>query len=150
MANKVHVVFIDADSGAVLGETDIPADRLPATFATSTSLQLGADSWSVVRAEPLTAEEFIRTGKLRLEMRRIVMMDPRQLLFSLPTISNELPACETVQAPGALVLHEDDWRQIELVTHACRKEIAACIAQIERIYREHRKPSGAFDELHVR
>ena len=150
MVELVHVVFVDADSGTAFAETDIPPDKLPESFADPTTLQLGEEQWSVVRAEPVTAEEFTRTGELRLEMRLVVMMDPQQIHFSLPTISDELPACEPVDAPDALVLGEDDWRQVELVADACATEIAACIAQIERIYGEHQKDSGVFDAIHVR
>ncbi|TCO92767.1 hypothetical protein EV701_10544 [Chthoniobacter flavus] len=43
-------------------------------------------------------------------------VDPKSILFSLPTLSDDLPELEQVQGrpePGALILHEDDWSQLE-------------------------------------
>lgn len=150
MAERVHVVFVDATTGVTFAETDTTTDRLPATFAEQTTMHLGDEPWFVVRAEPVTAAEFARTGHLRLEMQRVMMMDPKAILFSLPTISNELPACEPVDAAPGLVLLEDDWRQIELITEGCSAKAEECLAHVKRIYRDHRQPSGAFDALHVR
>jgi hypothetical protein len=50
--------------------------------------------WEVVEARPMTAAEFRKTGKLVLIVRKVKatqFVDPAKILFSLPTISNELP-----------------------------------------------------------
>src|SRR5262249_43462109 len=49
-----------------------------------------------------------------------------------------------------LELHEDDWRQVELVSQANQAEIDGCLAQIRRIYTEARTDSGFFQKIHVR
>ncbi len=148
MPALVHLTLLDADSGATLTETEIASDQLPPTFAESTTLSLGGESWSVVDADPLTAAERLRSGRVQLTLRRMTPMSPGDILFSLPTISDELPPCE----PGTagLSLHEDDWRQIELCAAVLDETIAECIARIELIAGEKKHPSGAFKEIHIR
>ena len=46
------------------------------------------------------------------------LVDPKTLLFSLPTICDQLPpqgSSVTSLPAGAYYLHEDDWRQVEFV-----------------------------------
>jgi hypothetical protein len=148
MQALIHVTLIDADSGATLTEAEIPSHQLPATFVEPATLSLGGDNWSVVKAFPLTAAERLKSGHLRLELSRELPVSPQEILFTLPTISHELPVCEP--GAGALVLHEDDWRQIELYAGACDEAVATCLERIERVCREKRHPSGAFEELHIR
>jgi hypothetical protein len=152
MGSQIKVTVVDAASGATMGEVDFPSDQLPASFAARSTLHLGDDDWTIERADPLTAPEFIASGRLRLVVRRVVKMDPKNILFSLPTLSHELPALDAKSAPaaGSLQLAEDDWRQIELVASGCDAAVAACLSAIERIYADHRRDSGAFDEIHIR
>lgn len=148
MRALVHLTLLDADSGATLTETEIASEELPPTFAESTVLSLGGETWTVVAAAPLTAAERRQTGRVELTLRRMTPMSPGDILFSLPTIADELPRCE----PGTagLALHEDDWRQVELCAASLDATVAACIARIDRIVREKRHPSGAFEEIHLR
>jgi len=148
MQALVHLVLIDTASGAMLTEADIPSDQLPATFAEPATLSLGGDSWSVVKAFPLTAAERLKSGHVRLELSRLAPVNPQEILFTLPTISNDLPACEP--GAGGLVLHEDDWRQIELYAEGCDEAVRGCLERIERVCQEKRHPSGAFEEIHLR
>lgn len=148
MQALVHLVLLDADSGATLAETEIASEQLPASFAEPTTLSLGGDSWSVVEADPLTAAERLQSGQVRLTLRRMEPLNPKDILFSLPTIEGELPRCE----PGTagLTLHEDHWRQIELCAAVHDEVIAGCIAKIERICQEKQQQSGLYEEIHVR
>ncbi len=148
MQALVHLILVDADSGATLTETEIASERLPPTFAEPATLSLGGDTWAVVEAFPLTAAERLQSGRVRLTLRRVAPLSPEDILFSLPTISDELPRCE----PGTagLSLHEDDWRQTEFYAEACGEAARACLERIERVYREKRHPSGTFEELHIR
>jgi hypothetical protein len=151
----IRVLFVDAASGAGLGRAEMPADQLPGSFEARTTLQLGGQDWEVVTADPMTRAGFERTGELRLTLRRITVhsVPAGDVLFSLPTICDEVPGI----APGTsklgkrvLELHEDDWRQVELVACSHRQEIDACLAEIERVHAEARTPQGFFRRLHVR
>jgi hypothetical protein len=92
------------------------------------------------------------TGASASEVKRV---DPKTLLYSLATISDELPALDPQHKAkeGDLVLLEDDWRQFEVVSRAHMPRVNAEVADIQRIFTEKSKPVGnfrAFSELHVR
>ncbi|HYO54202.1 hypothetical protein [Archangium sp.] len=152
--STIQVRFIDAKTGQPIGETEMPVDRLPPSFEATTTLKLGEKSYEVVSADPMTAREFRETGTLRLVLREVEVsqVDPREILYSLPTISAELPPIaegSTKLSRHVLELHEDDWRQIEFVALTLQTAIEADLRAIERIYTAHRKGSG-FDALHIR
>jgi hypothetical protein len=152
--STIRVRFIDAKTGELLGETEVPAEQLPQSFEAATSLDIGEKSFEVVSAEPVTAREFRQTGTLRIELREVeyATVDPSELRYSLPSISDELPPIaegSTKLGKNVLELREDDWRQVEFVTLALQPAIATAFAAIERIYTEHREKYG-FNELHVR
>lgn len=144
----IHVTFVDAATQHQLGKADLPAEQLPESFAADTTLHLGGTDWHVERAEPMTRSEYVASGQLRLVLRKIERVDPRELLFSLPTLENTLPPLEDGEVEHALVLHEDDWRQRELVASRFEPEAAAELAEIRAVHAE-RKGAG-FPRLHVR
>jgi hypothetical protein len=152
--STIQVRFFDATTGQPIGEAELPVGNLPQSFEAATTLRLGEKTYEIVSAFPKTAQEFRATGQLRLDMREMkpVTMNPRDILYSLPTISNELPDIEegsTKLGKRVLELHEDDWRQIELVALTLESSIEADLRAVARIHQKHRKKPG-FDELHVR
>jgi hypothetical protein len=144
----VHVTLVDASTNQVLGDVDLAAEQLPESFAASTTLHLGGGDWHVEHADPVTRAEYVATGRLQLRLRKVEYMDPTKILFSLPTLENVLPPMSDGDATGALVLHEDHWRQRELVSSRFEPEIAAELAEIRKVHAE-RKGAG-FARLHVR
>jgi hypothetical protein len=76
-------------------------------------------------------------------------IDPSRLRFSLPTICDEIPASTADPAAASDVLiHEDDWRQFELVALIHRKAILDNFAAIHEITSE--STGVGFDRIHVR
>ncbi|HEY0255181.1 MAG TPA: hypothetical protein VGC41_26820 [Kofleriaceae bacterium] len=144
----VHVVFIDARSKETIGVTDIAPESLPETFELETQLSIAGKPWSVQSATPTTRAEYTRTGQLRIELAEIVMMDPRRILFSLPTIEDGQPALVAGDLGGGLNLDEDSWRQIELVDPKYQAAIDAERDEIHRVISE--RQGAAFPRLHVR
>ncbi len=152
--SSIQVRFIDAATGRTLGEVQQPVEDLPESFEAATTLQLGDCSFEVVSATPMTAREFRTTGTLRLELRevRVQSIDPRAILYSLPTINGAMPAIEqgsTKLGRRVLELEEDDWRQAELVALTHQAAIDAELRAVERIYTQHRQGYG-FAALHIR
>jgi hypothetical protein len=150
----IHVEFIDAESGELIGAADLPASQLPPSFEAATMLQLGGVELSVERAEPISAAEWGRSGRLQLWLRRQppALIDPGELLYSLPTIVDAIPGVvEGSSKLGlrVLELHEDDWRQVELVAVAQQPALERALAAIRRIHDEQRVGVG-FRALHVR
>lgn len=153
----VRVTFIDVATGDTLGVVDLSAARLPASFALSTTLQLGDDDWEVVLADPPDAAEFVARGALTLTLRHLppkpiatTPMDPKKILFSLPSIADALPR-ETGPRPAGVVfeMHCDDWRQIEMVHVDALGEVTSQIARVEAIVRDESVGAG-FRSCHVR
>lgn len=76
---------------------------------------------------------------------REVTLDPKALLFSLPTISDDFPA--TVQSSSdptrdEIRITEDDWRQIEFIENAALPEIEREMMEIETFKKENRVGLG--------
>jgi len=143
----IHVLLINAETGTPLAEVKLPPEQLPESFAVATTMHLGDSEWSVERAEPATRAEAAAAGRLRLVLRPIQRVDPKQILFSLPTLENALPP--TRDGSGdVLRIHEDDWRQVELVAPRFEPEIAAELAAIREVHAERTGPG--FRRLHVR
>lgn len=156
-AGTVTVTFVDADTGQVMARSDLPATQLPDSFAVDTTLHLGDDPWAVERAEPLTAAEAVAAGRLVLTVRRLQRVSPQELLFSLPTICDALPAVDAPSSTSTepLVLHEDDWRQVELVSRGLAPAVETELDAIRRVYTRHGHRGAddrivAFREIHVR
>jgi hypothetical protein len=155
-SRQIHVRFIDAATGNVFGETMLEPERLPQTFELATTLHIAEQEWSVVKTEPMTAAEFIQTGELALTLAKVTYMNPKDILYSLPTICDAIPAIaegSTRLGKQVFALHEDDWRQVEFISQGYKNAIEREFAGIERIFQEASKETDsfrAFTELHVR
>jgi hypothetical protein len=82
---------------------------------------------------------------------RIQMVDPREILFSLATIYDTQPTLDAPSADATIKfqLHEDDWRQIELVSASDRAVVEREIAEARAFKEAHRK-GLAFSSVFVR
>jgi hypothetical protein len=153
--STIQVRFIDANTGQSLGETAMPADRLPPSFDDVSALQINDKSYEVVSAEPRTAREFRETGTVKLTLREKGLpaaVNPKDILYSLPTLCDALPALEegsTKQGQHVLELHEDEWRQIEFVALTLESSAETDLRAVARIHNKHFKGSG-FDSIHIR
>ncbi|MCE9673978.1 hypothetical protein LY474_39925 [Myxococcus stipitatus] len=150
----IKVSFIDVETSLPLGEATLPLETLPASFEVATTLELRGQAYEVVSATPMTAREFQATGSLRLELRavKVAMVAPSDILYSLPTLADELPVIEKGSSKlerRVLELHEDDWRQVEFVALALQAPVEGELKAIARIHTEHRTGPG-FDALHIR
>ena len=155
----IHVSFIDEESQEIFAVSDVPTEHLPESFEAQTTLYMCDRHWEVVKAEPVTSTDFIKSGKLKLVMRQIIVtegVDLSTLLFSLPTISNELPAIgqgSTKLNKNVFELREDDWRQHDILPTALTPLINENLSAISEIYKQKSCEVGegmAFKELHVR
>jgi hypothetical protein len=155
VAKTIHVELFDVDELIQFEPLDLPPDRLPDSFEASTTIHLGERNFEVIEARPMTAAEFIASGKLRLVLRevRIEQVNVKDILFSLPTIDGVLPPIgegSTKLNKQVVEIHEDDWRQVEFVARAVQDQIDEHRRAIRRIYEEQRTEHGYFRKLHVR
>jgi hypothetical protein len=154
----VQVVFVDAETEQEFARAELASGQLPDSFEFSTRLDLGGEPWAVVRADPPTATEFLESGSLVLTLRRIQLMDPQEMKYSLPTFFDPLPPTEAATGAGEhFVIHEDDWRQTELVSRQLAGQVEAELRAIRQIYEQHSRVLGegaslvrVFDKIHIR
>src|SRR6478609_4441659 len=88
---EVTVTLIDDVTDEPIGVTKMPPADLPETFERETTLHIGDVDWSVVDATPKTRPEYSASKSLTLRLRRIEKVDPRNILFSLPSICDYIP-----------------------------------------------------------
>lgn len=78
------------------------------------------------------------------------LLDPRRILFSLPTLCEVTPELDTVAAPaGARILHEDDWRQIEFAPHRNLSHVERELGELTTFTRLYRKGPG-WSQIYLR
>ena len=158
MAGKrvVEVILIEGATGKEIGRRALPPDQLPDTFAAQTTVEVDGTMWLVERAEPTDATQFRAGGMLVLTLRHLDRGPADDFLYSLPTICDVLPRTENSgKVPDRLEIHEDDWRQVELVSADLSEVVGAQLRAIGVIYQEHarRDTDGhvvGFDAVHVR
>lgn len=149
-SRKIAVTLIDDATGAAFANTEMPPADLPESFEVETTLHLGEADWSVVHAEPRSRIEYTKSGKLVLRLRRIEKVNLSDILFTLPSICDRIPAMgDSPLAGDGCVLAEDDWRQLEFVSRQFGAESDAEIAAIRRIHEQERASVG-WRTIHVR
>jgi hypothetical protein len=81
----------------------------------------------------------------------IAKLPPGDLLFSLPTISNDCGQAVGDVLPnlGLFQIHEDDWRQIEFVSETHKRAVEQELTDIRSIWEKERAGVG-FKRVHVR
>jgi hypothetical protein len=78
------------------------------------------------------------------------MVDTRDLLFSIPTLCDTLPATTAAPVPpGTFTIPEDDWRQMEFVAVADRAPVQKQLTELHEFKQKHRKGIG-WDSVYVR
>ena len=155
-SNTVKVQFIDSSTGNVFAISEMPSDQLPKTFEVQTTMHLDNEDWTVEEAIPAHSKEFRKTGNLTLKMSKVVYMDPKDLLYTLPSISNEIPAYanSSLYHDFDYSIVEDDWRQMEFLNKSSMPRIEIEIAKIEKVKgndsEEVNEDFTAFKNCHVR
>lgn len=146
----IRIILIDDATDLVIGESDVEQDSLPDSFLSDTLLHISDQDWSVVEAEPLSREDFLKSRKVVLKLRRVEHENAAKILFSLPTICDPVPGTDGPLLEGReLLLHEDDWRQVEFLSLAQEGLIDEELGEVAQILGGSRTEAG-FRDIHVR
>ncbi|MBK8974309.1 MAG: hypothetical protein IPM29_00125 [Planctomycetes bacterium] len=147
----VHVEFVDASTQQVFAQSELPLEQLPDVLDSATTLEIAEARYAVVAAEPATKAGFAATGRLRLTLARIELVDPLALRYSLPTICDELPALRPARPAesDALRLRGDDWRQLELVAAELAADVERELTGVREILASDDGKPG-FARTHLR
>ncbi|GAA2781634.1 hypothetical protein GCM10010441_03230 [Kitasatospora paracochleata] len=154
----IDVLLIDAEDGQPFGRSEMPSELLPESFAPATRLDLGDSRWEVVAAQPAERDAYLAAGQLVLTLRRLRTVDPQEIAYTLPTLCAELPPLTPPDGTqDDLVIHEDEWRQAELVERAQLAAVETELHEIRQIFEHHSASAGegdtairVFDNLHLR
>lgn len=148
----IYVEFVNARDKSVIAVSNMRPEQLPDSFAVNTTLDIQGRKWAVDSAEPVNKTDFVRSGKLRVMLSPITMMPPGDILFSLPTISDEVGTVSGDALPSEKIfaLHEDDWRQVEFVSQSFAAEIDQEFSDIRYIYEHERVKGSGFKKVHIR
>jgi hypothetical protein len=148
--DKIKVEFVESGRTEPFAVSMVPIQQLPETFEIATTLNIAEKQWSIVEATPKLRIDFEKSGKLRVVLSPIEIVNPKDLLFSLPTINDRMCALQKANSlEGMLIIHEDDWRQIEFVSEKLLRDIQAEINCIRSIYETKRQDVG-FTAVHIR
>jgi hypothetical protein len=147
---NIEVTFIDELTDESLGVTQIPANNLPDSFERDTTINLSGADWNVLNARPKTRAQYTKSKQLILWIRRIEIVNPNNILYSLPSICDLVPAIGNRSLSGSeLMIAEDDWRQFELISHQLADKVDKEIAKIQHIQANSIDGVG-WREIHIR
>lgn len=155
-SEKVRVQFIDTSNGNTIGVSEMPPEQLPKTFEIETTMHLNDEDWSIEEAIPANSEDFLRSKKLTLKMRKVEVVNPKDLIYTIPTVSNEFPqtANSNPFSGFEFSIQEDDWRQNEFLNLSSLPLIEIETDKIQELKENHSKEVDskftAFTECHVR
>jgi hypothetical protein len=117
---KIRVQFIDCSTGNIVGISNMTAGQLPATFSIETKMTILGSEWQVEEAIPVNSVDFIKTKSLILKLNKIEKINTSNIVFSIPTVSNEFPVfSETALFNDFQVsINDDDLRQYEFLNRS--------------------------------
>jgi len=148
--DKIRVEFVEEGKEIPFAVSMVPIGQLPDTFEVATTLDISGKKWSVVDAAPKQKSDFPKSEQLRAVLSQLQMVNPKDLLFSLPTINDRMCALQKAKSlDGMLVIHEDDWRQVEFVSDKLLGDVETEIRNIRTICEAKRKGVG-FTGMHIR
>lgn len=149
---KIKVTLIDAATGKSLGKHTIPAAALPAAFNRPTVLEIDNTNWRVLKADPISADDFLYSKKLILEVCNADNTATQELKYSLPTVCKELPAIgiDSLYQAFTLELDQEDWRQVEFLPLGQSEAIEEAIKSIESILTGQPNPLLGYEQQYSR
>lgn len=151
---KVEVTIVDADDGSLIAKSSLDPESVPELFDGATTMHFGDIEFDVVEAEPRDRASYSQNGKLTLKVRRAqaVLMAAEDIMYTLPTICNDIGNVVSANTKGKkfFEMHEDDWRQIELISKSLSDKIEFELNGVRQIYTEKLVPPGFFQAIFVR
>lgn len=148
---QVNVQYIEVGKKSPFKSAKVSTADLPEVYELDSSLTLDGREWTVVAAVPDTREEFAKSGKLDIFLSAKAQFKvPDNVLFSLPTINDEIGVVKARDTTGDIfTVHEDDWRQQEFVARKHLEMVRKELAEVEKIHKTQRNGAG-YKRMHIR
>jgi len=153
---KIRVQFIDCSTGNIIGVSNMSADQLPATFSVATTITISGFELQVEEAFPINAVDFIKTKNLTLKLNKIEKINASNLVFSIPTVSNEFPTMSETSLFNdfQILINDDDLRQNEFLNKSALSLIDIEVEKVRDIIENYSQPLGedgmVFTKCHAR
>lgn len=146
---KINVTVIDEITGTSLGKYKIPLEQLPTAFDKPTIMEVEGHTWRVVKADPVTADDFSIFKKLTVHVLQKEHWQDERLLFNIPTrhAYHPLMTHEPLFNEFTLDVGEDDWRQLEFLPVSA---LPAIQEEMERIELKVPNALWGYKNMHVR
>lgn len=130
---KINVTVINEVTGATIGKYKIPLGQLPENFNKPTIIEIEGNAWRVVKADPVSADDFSIFKKLTLHILEKAQWQDERLHFNVPT--RHAYHALTMNTPMfddfILDISEDDWKQVEFLPTAALPLIQEEMNQIQ-------------------
>ena len=127
----VRVQFFENGAAKPFAVTEMPLKQLPETFEVDTTMHLGEEDWSVVRAEPFLIAQIAERGRLDLHLRKIIRMSPKDISYSQVDITKTFD--------DLLKLSPEEWVQTvplnSMVDHPESQGLPPKTATTDEVYR---------------
>ena len=161
----IRVEFIDSETGEAIGYDEQSVKKLPEAFEFKTTVEIGSEKYTVVKAEPDTRKKFKKSGTLVLELEKIrpekkdPMIASEERTDDAIEYATILPEEKTYQAASkadlfpAFTGQKDDkdlavmgaweWRQVEFVSGELAESVFEEFSQIDEVRKKYsRQDSG--------
>ncbi len=162
----IRVEFIDTASGKVIGYDEQPARKLPETFEHATSVEIGQETYRVVKATPDTRKKFRKKAELTVELEKnkpdkatlsaktgttgliaeVVSYGTRPSIdkvYKAASRADLFPAfAGKIDGKDLMAMGSWEWRQLELVAREQEGLVTHELSQIQDIKTNHSRLEG--------
>ena len=149
---NISVEYVEAGKRSPMSTDKVPVGDLPDVFEIDAPMEYAGKKWTIVAAVPDTKEEFSKTGKLQVFLAKLVeLVPPADILFSLPTINDEIGLVQAGElTENEFLVHEDDWRQVEFIARSHAETVQRELREIRKIVETQSEGGNGFKRLYVR
>lgn len=145
---KVNVTLIDAVSNQVISKRKILKQELPELFNKPTVLSFDNEQWQVLKADPISADDFHFTKKLTLHVQRAADFSRMNTRSLLPTVSGFLPAHGVAASPVLVTIPDAHWAQIQFLHSTTMPLLEEELSHINHVISAN--SLVGYDQAHVR
>ncbi|HJT73926.1 MAG TPA: hypothetical protein VJ720_07905 [Chitinophaga sp.] len=145
---KVNVTLIDAISNQVISKRKILKQELPELFNKPTVLSLENEQWQVLKADPISADDFHFTKKLTLHVQRAADFSRINTRSLLPTISGQPPLHASVSSPVLITIPDQQWAQLQFLPSLSLPLVEEELSHINNVISAN--SLIGYDQVHVR
>lgn len=151
---KINVTLIHAVSGEKIGKNKLQLDQLPATFSKPATLNIEGQSWRILKAHPLSADDITIYKKLTLHVVENELSEAHVNRYNVATYpaGNFEADDKPLFADFTLDITTDDWLQYQFLPVSALPIIQEEIAQISPLLTtdSSNNPLLGYSDSHIR